>query len=219
MQMKFLGIIMKKGIEMNKPTPRNRKRKDKIKQILDVIEPNLLYFTSSQEFVNIVGIKKNENQYTDAFCAFINRKCNYFFQFSREVSQNGSSTIDIGIRNEYVIIFTIEAKLLPTPLKPKSRNEYEYVYGKGGGIQRFKDLKHGLNDQNELLPINGMIGFIIKNEFSEWFSVINGWIFDASWPSSEFLIQKHFENDTLYFSNHKRIDGSDLTLHHFWIKI
>lgn len=210
---------MKKGIEMNKPTPRNRKRKDKIKQILDVIEPNLLYFTSSQEFVNIVGIKKNENQYTDAFCAFINRKCNYFFQFSREVSQYGSSTIDIGIRNEYIIIFTIEAKLLPTPLKPKSRNEYEYVYGIGGGIQRFKDLKHGLNDQNELLPINGMIGFVLKSDFLDWYNKINQWISDVSWSTKEHLNQKYLGNEAFYLSNHERIDGSNVTLHHFWVKI
>ena len=210
---------MKKDIEMNKPLPKNKNRKDKIEQILHVIESNIANFSKSHEFINIVKLKKNENQYSTAFCAFINRKCNYFFQFERETSQYGTYTIDIGIRNNYTIIFTLEAKLLPTPSKPKSRPEYEYVYGKGGGIQRFKDLKHGLDDHNVALPVNGMIAFVLKNEFSDWHIVINKWILDASWPTNENLNLKATDNDAFYISNHLRNDGSFVTLHHFWVKV
>jgi len=219
MQMRFLGIIMKKGIDMNRPVPKNRKRKNKIKQLLYVIESNFSYFISSNEFKTITKVKKHENQYTTAFCAFLNRKCNNFFQFEREVSQYGTFTIDIGIRNNCSIIFTLEAKLLPTPSKPKSRPEYEYVYGRGGGIQRFKDLKHGLNDQNVLLPINGMMAFVLESDFSDWLIKINQWITDVSWPTNEHLNQKYLDNEACYISNHERINGSIVTLHHFWVKI
>jgi hypothetical protein len=124
-------------------------------------------------------------------------------------------------RNAADLIFTIEAKLLPTP-KGNSKNlrdEHEYVYGEGAGIQRFKDGNHGRDNLDNILPENAMIGFLKENDFDFWLQKINQWVRDANWVESEILEKIYFKSTGKLKSKHRRSDKSDLLLHHFWIKV
>jgi hypothetical protein len=141
--------------------------------------------------------------------------CKSRFYFGCENAQKGSSVIDIGVYFGSILIFTIEAKLLPIP----EREEFEYVYGKGGEIQRFKDGKHGVDNSNNFLPENGMISYIKEKDFDYWFDKINQWIVEAGWHESEKLTQKYPNQNDKYESKHHRIDNSFLKLHHFWVSV
>lgn len=189
-----------------------------VSDIIHYIEIQLPIFLSSSEFIDITKIKKNENQHSTAFCVFMTNGCKSRFCFTRENSQKGSSTIDIGVYKGSKQVFNIEAKILPTPLDAK-RLEHEYVYGKGAGIQRFKDGQHGLDDENNPLSESGMIAYIKENDFQYWIEKINEWIVDSSWPSTEFLQEVSFKSTAKLISNHLRQDNTSITLHHFWVKI
>jgi hypothetical protein len=194
--------------------------------LITLIDDEIKNFTTSDSFINILKKKKNENQHSQAFCNFMNLICrqneqNIILIFDREVSQKGSSTVDIGVYRGSILFFTIEAKVLPTPKGTKSypRNEFEYVYGKGGGVERFKKNKHGLDDENNLLVENGMIAFVKENDFDFWLQKTNQWINDATWSKSEKLKKVYFRTTAKLKSKHKRIDSSEVVLHHFWIKV
>src|SRR5690606_38663730 len=125
------------------------------------------------EFVDILTMKKHENQHSQSFCTYMTNKCRSIYYFGRENTQVGSHTIDIGIYHGSILIFTIEAKLLPTPTQSSPRTEHEYVYGRGAGIQRFRDGVHGVDNQNKPLPENGLIAYIKEQDFDHWLSKIN----------------------------------------------
>lgn len=199
------------------------KQNSLVEELVDYIEEELPYFTVSDEFTNVVKKKKNENQHSLAFCLFMTNKCKSRFSFVRENSQKASSTVDIGVYSGCNIIFTIEAKVLPTPkgTTQTPRCEYEYVYGKGAGIQRFKEGKHGLNNNDEYIVENGLLAYVKQFDYKYWFDKINNWILEAGWDNTEklelsYLDEKEFAKS---ISNHKRKNGENLKLHHFWIKV
>ncbi|WP_027003709.1 hypothetical protein [Hugenholtzia roseola] len=203
---------------MNKPNPQHKyDRKTTIKRLIEFIEKELHNFPNSQEFIDILKLKKNENQHTQAFSVFMQAKCRSKYSFQREVAQKGSYTVDIGVYKGSLLIFVIEAKILPTP--KGDRKEYEYVYGKGGAIQRFKDNKHGLDDKNNLLEQNAIIAYIKKETFEHWFDKINEWILEAGWCVEECLTPKYLNQNDKHLSRHTRIDNTALKLHHFWVKV
>jgi hypothetical protein len=192
-----------------------------VDELVDYIRVQLPAFPRSSEFINILEIKKNENQHTLSFCVFMTNECRSKFYFARENAQAGSSVIDIGVYRGSILIFTIEAKLLPTPNGTTShpRNSHEYVYGQGAGIQRFKDGKHGLDNANGYLLDSGLIGFIKKNDGKFWFNQINAWIIDAKWGIQEELTLVLINDYTNYKSKHKRSNNPDITLHHFLVNV
>jgi len=196
-----------------------------VPELLASIDEHITHFTTSNVFSNILRKKKNENQHTMAFCAFMN---NYLkgndlsLIFDRETSQKGSYAVDIGVlHTSGLLIFTIEAKILPTPKGTKSspRNEYEYVYGKSGGIQRFKNAQHGVDLEDKNLPENGLIAYIKENDFPYWHTKINQWILDAKWHKSEQLQKIHINTTAKFKSTHSRVDDSEVVLHHFWVNV
>jgi len=192
-----------------------------ILNLIEYIEKTLPDFPNSQEFVDILEKKKNENQHSLSFCVYMTNKCKSTYYFSRENTQRGSYTIDIGIYQGSNLIFTIEAKLLPTPkgTKKKPRAEYEYVYGKGAGIQRFRDGFHGVDNQDNPLSENGMIAYIKEKDFDYWYFKINQWILDTQWDESEQLEKIYFKSICKLFSKHPRQNASDIKLYHFWIYV
>jgi len=191
-----------------------------VEQLLSFVEAELSAFKLSDEFVEILKVKKNENQHSLAFCAFMTNKCKSKFYFARENAQFGSSVIDIGIYFGSILIFTLEAKLLPTPLIPNSgRVEHEYVYGHGAGIQRFREGKHGRDNSNNFLLESGLIGFVIENDFEFWLQKINSWVSDAKWDESEKLTKLHIGSYAKLHSFHIRNNQPKIALHHFWIKV
>lgn len=190
-----------------------------IDELIVHIQDNLPRFSDSDEFKNITSKKHNENQYSEAYCAFMHFQGDGKFYFIREKSQKGNRTIDIGIYLKGgVLLFLIEAKVLPTPLTG-DRKEHEYVYGGGGGIHRFKDEDHGLDNEDRLLSKNGMIAYIKKYDFKHWQTTIDQWILDACWPLSEQLAKLSFSRTASLKSIHRRKNGSMLSLFHFWVKV
>ncbi|MCI0513785.1 hypothetical protein L0128_11270, partial [candidate division KSB1 bacterium] len=99
------------------------------------------------------------------------------------------------------------------------RAEHEYVYGKGAGIQRFKDGFHGIDNRGNPLSDNGMIAYITEKDFEYWLSKINQWILDAQWSDSEQLTKIYFTTIAKLFSQHPRQATTALRLHHFWIEV
>lgn len=192
-----------------------------ILDLIEYIEKTLPGFPNSQEFIDILEKKKNENQHSLSFCVYMTNKCKSTYYFSRENAQRGSYTIDIGIYQGSNLIFTIEAKLLPTPkgTKKKPRAEYEYVYGKGAGIQRFRDGFHGVDNQNSPLSENGMIAYIKEKDFEYWYSKVNQWVLDTQWDKSEQLEKIYFKSIGKLFSKHPRQKASAVKLYHFWIYV
>lgn len=184
------------------------------------ISDELPFFSKSQEFVDILEMKKNENQHSLSFCVYMTNQCNSKYYFARENAQKGSSVIDIGVYKGSILIFTIEAKLLPTPLGSSKieRFEHEYVFGKGAGIQRFKDGKHGRNNANTLLYENGIIGFVKESSFDFWFLKVNQWITNVQWDKSELLEKIYFSSIGRLQSKHQRQDD-EVVLHHFWVDV
>lgn len=193
-----------------------------ILNLVEYIEKTLPGFPGSREFVDILEKKKNENQHSRAFCLYmIYKSKSKEYGFVPEIAQIGTHTIDIGIYRGSNLIFTVEAKVLPTPkgTRKRPRAEHEYVYGKRAGIQRFRDGIHGVDDRNNPLSENGMIAYIKEKDFEYWYFKVNQWILDAQWNKSEQLEKIYFNSIGKLFSKHPRPKASDVSLHHFWIYV
>lgn len=190
-----------------------------LQELLEYIESELPKFVGSHTFDKIMVKKKNEIQHSAAFSAYMMKKQDRF-TFMNEFPQRGSSKVDVAVIDKITddIFFTIEAKVLPTP-KDALRSEHEYVYGKGAGIQRFKEEFHGVDYQDSPLSENGMIAYIKENDFEYWLSKVNQWILDAQWNKSEQLEKIYFKSIAKLFSKHPRPKTSDVSLYHFWIYV
>jgi len=192
-----------------------------VDDLIILIESQLPYFNKSSEFVEILSDKKNENQHSLSFCVFMTNVCQSKYYFGRENAQKGNSVIDIGVYKGSILVFTIEAKILPIPINnsSQSREEFEYVSGKGGGIERFKMGKHGVDNHDTYIPENGMIAFVKEDDFEIWREKINDWIKDAGWAESEKLQAVHSNAVYRLVSIHPRINNSMVKLHHFWVYV
>ncbi len=192
-----------------------------IQNLVTLIGDGLPAFPLSKEFENVLKKKENENQHSTAFCLFMTNSCNAKFYYNRENAQKGSSTIDIGVYKGAVLIFVIEAKLLPTPegTQQQPRDEHEYVYGKGAGIQRFKAGSHGVDNEDNPFLDCGMIAFVKENNFDFWFDKVNQWVLDANWDVSEQLQRVNIDKTATLLSAHFRKDESMIRLHHFWVYV
>jgi len=145
---------------------------------------------------------------------------NYAFQFIPEYRYKSKSRPDFGIKEvksnktggyffdqKAEHFLDIECKRLYDTTKSK-----KYVSGKTGGIQRFKENKHG-----EGLSCSAMIGYIENRDFNFWHSKVNSWISDKN----EHLEEIDIKEIAKYKSTHKRIDPSKkpIELLHFWLNI
>jgi hypothetical protein len=214
------NLPVNKSEEIIKESSSNNSENIELLELINFIEKEIIDFKGSEQFINILMKKKNENQYSLAFCVYMTFQSNQEYYFARENAQKGSSVIDIGIYNIIgVLLFTIEAKLLsiPIPNKKSTRKEYEYVYGKGAGIQRFKEGKHGVDNEDKLLPESGLIAFIKEQNIDYWYEKINQWVLDAKWHASEQLQKTKL--DYKFISNHPRIAAPNIKLHHFWVSV
>jgi hypothetical protein len=147
---------------------------------------------------------------------------NLRFSFTNQPASSSQYTSDIGVclmdklsSSEY--LFYLEGKRLPARDK---KHEREYVCGKLGGIQRFKENKHGKN-----LPSSAMVGYVQKETFNVWQDKINNWIDDliesedSLWNDSDKIVIFNNRNDK-FSSKHNRIDGNEpIILYHYWIDL
>ena len=144
------------------------------------------------------------------------------FSFTNQPAQYGRCIPDIGVclvnkigSTDY--FFYLEGKRLPARAKSCER---EYVCGNLGGIQRFKNNKHGKN-----LPCSAMIGYIQNGTFKIWKDRINSWIDElitsegSQWNNSDKMVAYNTRNDK-FRSEHNRIDGNKpIILYHYWIDL
>jgi hypothetical protein len=166
----------------------------------------------SQELVVLINRELNilqypflvSKEYRDLYNATTGRADFYFCSI-----EDGQSTQSI---------FSCEAKRLPAP--PPREREKEYVIGQteNGGIERFKIEKHGKGLQD-----CSLIGFIEKEEFSNWLRTVNLWIIEqatqtTTWNVKECLSQSAKTTEYLYSKSIAiRQSDPDLNLHHIWI--
>ncbi|MFN0202561.1 MAG: hypothetical protein ACKVTZ_13635 [Bacteroidia bacterium] len=129
-------------------------------------------FTQPDEYVEILEKKKNENQHSLSLCVFMTTLCKSTYYFACENAQKGQSVMDIGVYIGSNLVFTIEAKVLPIP-KYEGSTPHQYVYGQGGGIERFKEGNHGVDNRNRMINPNGMIAYIKQHDFQYWFEKVN----------------------------------------------
>ena len=146
------------------------------------------------------------------------------FYFDKDTKVEGSKhEPDIGVmlanqKNISKAFFHIECKRLPARDK---LHEQEYVHGKLGGIQRFKEGWHGSD-----FSYSAMIGYIQNETFEYWFTQINSWISQLMinepilWKEPDKLTPITINQYNRYLSNNSRRnkDGS-IQLYHFWIPI
>lgn len=196
--------------------------------LLEHIESRIKDFAQSNAFKKNTKKKDEEVHYTTILCHFLTKKQDKF-TFNAEIKQIGTRRIDVGVMSQDTdeLFFTIEAKILPMPEPKKAgktRDTHEYVYqnkGNGAGIQRFKDVAHGLDFEDSPIEENGMIAYIKDNtKFSDWLLQVNQWITDAGWGEEEHLRPKtDGDENYTYQSKHKRTTKGKVTLHHFWVKV
>ncbi len=148
-----------------------------VEKLILFLETYLPSFQSEEEVNGDIG----ENDITSKLWKYLTRKCKrnkenkeYSFNFQPEMPQKKpnqkghGSRIDMGAWHniedlEMQVIYCIEAKKLPTIGTGRTK---EYVLGNKGGIQRFKDESHGLNDKGDLVKDNGIIAYITKDNFN-----------------------------------------------------
>jgi len=178
-------------------------------------------FPKSKEFANATKYSQNERNYSDALAKFWSFHGGGQFILTPESPNPSSRAVDFDVSIwGGVRIMTIEAKVFPIPTAP-GRNEWEYVHGTGGGMERYRDEHHGFdyNPKHLFLDI-AMIGYVKSGEFSSWHLKVNKWITNANWPTSEHIKEisctKVFAQ---YKSDHIRKSGGPLVLHHFWVLI
>ncbi len=200
---------------------RELKPNKEVQKLIAYVGEKLPFFPQSNEYREILRKKKNEDQHSGAMCVYMTNACQAKFNFQRENAQFGSHTIDIGVYKGAILIFVIEAKILPTPegTNNNQRVEHEYVYGKGAGIQRYKDGVHGVDNENTLFPDGGMLAYVKENDFAFWHSKVNQWILDAEWGATEQLQKVNLDKIATFISAHSRKDGSVIRLHHFWVYV
>jgi hypothetical protein len=179
---------------------------------------------------------ESENALTEALWQYLNYKrrfnpenTEYPFIFQTEASQKKpeqkghAKRIDIGVHlytenANMEIIYCMEAKKLPTD-KENGNRAKEYVAGKGGAIERFKNEAHGLDGEGALLARNGIIAYVTEHDFQHWFVLINDWITEATWLPTEQLQMNYFNDIGKLTSLHPRSSGANLELTHFWVKL
>jgi len=146
---------------------------------------------------------------------FFSGQSSLFIFIPENLDEKGEniSKPDFGIYEKIKVVdydqqrfFDIECKRLYDTTKSK-----QYVSGKTGGIQRFKENKHGVD-----LPYSAMIGYIEIENFNFWHKKVNSWISE----NEEHLKFVEINKIAKLKSIHKRnIEKTKIELTHFWVKI
>lgn len=187
-----------------------------------------------------------ETRLTSQLCAHLNsaaRKAPGWdsFQFKVEEADETSASrkIDLVVAacgdelivegrsyTDFETILPIECKRLPIP-SDNDRDEREYVItakGVGGGIQRYKEGKHGAKHMRAAL-----IAYVQEHNFDYWFNRIEGWIRElhiagnAGWSPADELTKHMLDNDAgiaVHESVHTRGEElPEIQLRHMWVKM
>ncbi len=197
-----------------------------IKLVLTCIDKNLPDFIT---FYHTQGSPQRENRISELIVVFFHY-CNdgiwpFFFQ-KNPTQLFGGRESDIGVfsndreKRPVLPIFELEAKKFSSV----SANN-EYVYGKRGGMERFKREIHSPH-----LPHCGMLGYVLCRDINHWANQINTWITNLANNSPTEGLDWHDSNELLhpisttgtvakFISKNKRLTKSDITILHYLINL
>lgn len=126
---------------------------------------------------------------------------------------------------DFQTILPIECKRLPVPAS-KRRDEREYVFthiGTTGGMQRFKDGKHGAAHSRV-----GMIAYVQDKDFAYWRGKIQRWIAElqaagvSGWSPADLLEERSQDlvaGVAVHESKHARVRLPEVRICHMWVKM
>lgn len=198
----------------------------------------------------VVDIKydadQNENSITNSLCKTLEFKKNpsspYYFHHQNIESDKENTSTDFAVFGTFAYaqendldieeslpLVKFEAKRLSSSIPKKREKEYvigEYEHNKqvknSGGIERFKNCRHGNDVVNACL-----IGYVQSDTFSIWREKINEWISaeislahdsTLSWDDGDILTEVSLNSKlAVYYSTAKRVTGDIINLRHLWI--
>ncbi|MTI87193.1 MAG: hypothetical protein FH748_04405 [Balneolaceae bacterium] len=190
----------------------------------------------------------NENYLTNELCKSLSHKkppgFPFFFHHQNLEDSVDNTSTDFAVYGTFEYaeltnqsgdnfpLVKFEAKRLCSTLPKKREKEYvigEYKNGSqinnSGGIERFKNLRHGEN-----APHAGLIGYIQSDTSKSWLKKINKWIQDEinnphdlslTWNDNDLLISvPNWSNPKIayYKSTPQRKNKTQLSMRHIWIK-
>lgn len=180
----------------------------------------------------------SEEELNSQLCKYLNmaaRRENFSMAyFHHEERQTGQRRVDLSALppdptiiegrsySELDPFLVLEGKRLPAPTRGRER---EYVTGgekKSGGIQRFKLGLHGA-----VLNHVGMIGYVQRHAFDNWFTSINDWITElaestSEWSQEDCLVEMTTDSACRVascVSTHNRVEAEtgQINLSHLWV--
>jgi hypothetical protein len=176
--------------------------------------------------------EENEKRINEMLATYLNNcTADFFyidtfrFSFIKDTSIESSNyNPDIGVMlgnkmsSTTDSFFHIECKRLPA----RAGFEREYIQGKQGGIQRFKEGYHGKG-----LNYSAMVGYIQSGTIEEWHEKVNSWIDELIqtddkliWKNCDKLLPRQINNYSAYTTSHSRLHHSEsITLYHYWLLI
>lgn len=183
----------------------------KIISVLNFLELHL------PNFPNKMKINRNEDEriINQKLLRFFSGQNSLFIFISEYLDEKGKniSKPDFGVYEKIKVanynqerFFDIECKRLYDTTKSK-----QYVSGKTGGIQRFKENKHGVD-----LPCSAMIGYVEIKNFNFWHKKINSWISKKE-EHLEFI--KNNRIAKLKSTHERNKEKTKIELIHFWLNI
>jgi len=183
-----------------------------INDVIDFISNNLVDFKLN----TIELIKSKEEQcYNKQLLNFLDRRLR-FGNLNFIIEGNQLNEAEKYPDIEFLVLQSDENKsffdLECKRLNNKLQHVQQYVHGGTGGIQRFKENKHGVD-----LPYSAMIGYVETNDFEFWHKKVNSWILDKNEHLSIIENQRIAKLE----SEHQRINlqNSSIKLTHFWLKM
>jgi len=199
-------------------------------KVIDFLDQTVDSFP--QYLINSNFSGKNEKDINQMLATYLNNcTADFFcidtfrFSFIKDTSIESSNyNPDIGVMlgtkmsSTTNSFFHIECKRLPA----RTGHEREYVQGKLGGIQRFKEGNHGKG-----LNYSAMVGYIQSGTIEEWHEKVNSWIDELiqtdkklNWINEDKIIPRLFGDFQKYTSLHTRLNHFDqIKLYHYWVDI
>ena len=212
--------------------------------VVDFVERILITF--SDKYTNSkIKIEKGLTQKLVHMLSIHALREYYPFRFDKEymeIPERGDSPqVDIGTittLEEGIVIgsktytdesfFSLEAKRLGNLGKKRSK---EYLIGRYenekyihcGGVERFKQGKHGRN-----LKYGAIIGYVQEHDFIYWYGSINSWIDDliqknlyspVPWLLKDKLKKDYIRSTTAKFISITSRKNNFITLFHLWARL
>lgn len=216
-------------IKFKNIAPKTSSDENDVKELMLELDSLIPIFVNSSIFERDIYEDSDEDHYTETLIKYLeNEKPSSRFSFKPQATLLHRRSTDIAVHlkaDSEHYIFNIEAKFLP----PK-----DYVTGEYAAIKRFKCCQHGLSSRHpskvKILPQNAIIAYSKSGRFEQHLTSINEKIlklsnetkpdkFGLRWYKSEKLKKIYFKTTAKLKSKHKRIDKSEVILHHFWVKV